>query len=173
MCRLFYTLVDTYGAKDSKEKRKITSQAAHTYLKTCAKACGFEAVDLELFKNEHGKPYLKNSEFYFNISHCGEFICIAISEYEIGVDVERIGNVKPQIIERFLKKNPSDDLENTYLWTDYESIGKYYGTGIPHQHVLGKDMAIDRFQCGDFCISLCHQADDICTTLQLIQTDGG
>jgi 4'-phosphopantetheinyl transferase len=38
--------------------------------------------------SEHGKPYLKGNSCYFNISHSGDLIALAISDKEVGLDLE-------------------------------------------------------------------------------------
>lgn len=38
----------------------------------------------------HGKPRLMNGAVHFNVSHCRELIAVAISDREVGVDVEPI-----------------------------------------------------------------------------------
>jgi len=161
MCRIFYTFVDISDAFAPKRKHKICSHAAYGLLKKCALKCGFDVSDFEIIRNEHGKPYLKNSEFFFNISHSDDFVCLVISDREVGIDTQRVGDVNPDVVKRFLKKESLGELENTYLWTDYEAIGKYFGVGIPHSIELVPSIAIDHFRVGDFCISLCREFEDV------------
>lgn len=41
--------------------------------------------------NENGKPYFKNDHpCYFNISHAGHLIAIAISDNKVGCDIEKV-----------------------------------------------------------------------------------
>lgn len=45
-------------------------------------------LDYEIYKNKNGKPYLKNIDIYFSISHKNNIIGIAFSNQEIGFDIE-------------------------------------------------------------------------------------
>ena len=46
---------------------------------------------LKFEKNQYGKPYLsEHPDFYFNISHSGEYVLCAIDNNPIGVDIEEV-----------------------------------------------------------------------------------
>lgn len=50
--------------------------------------------DVIFLQQKYGKPYIKgHSNFHFNISHIKNAIAIAISDYLVGVDIERIGEI--------------------------------------------------------------------------------
>lgn len=90
-----------------------------------------------------GKPYFESEgtrvPVYFSISHSGDYAVCAISRHVIGCDIEKIKSV-PHILDKELRKirntgfRPVSDDHNTIRvqqWTVYESIGKYFGSGIP------------------------------------------
>ena len=162
MCRVFYTYIDNCDSISSKDKRRQSSLAAYKLLSEAAKLCGYDCTELNIIRSEKGKPYVENGEFYFSISHCDSFVCVAISQYEVGIDAQRIGDVSDKVIERFLKEKPLDDIFNTYLWTDFEAVGKYFGVGIPHCLVLDTNARITHLKCGEYCVSVCHNATDEC-----------
>ena len=162
MCRVFYSFIDFDDNISHKEKRRQNSLAAYKLLYAAAKICGYDTAELEIVKNEKGKPYVKSGAFFFSISHCDSFVCVALSQYEIGIDTQKVGDVSDKVIERFLKEKPVDKLTNTYLWTDYEAIGKYFGVGIPHSVGLDINNRITRLKCGEYCISVCHNVKDEC-----------
>ena len=162
MCRVFYKFLDFDKGLFPKEKRRISKVAAYDLLFAAAGLLGYDIDETEIARSEKGKPYLKNGAFYFSISHCKNFVCVALSDSEIGIDAQGIGDVDPKVVERFMKKTPTDDISNTYLWTDYEAIGKYFGVGIPHSIACGDDTRISRFRVENFCISVCHTAKDVC-----------
>ncbi len=106
-------------------------------------------TDFELYKNSKGKPYIKNSPYYFNISHSGDIAICGISDTEIGVDIEEIRKVNLKTTTRFATerekvyifgKTPSDedfktDLYDVYerffeIWTLKEAYFKKLGSGI-------------------------------------------
>jgi 4'-phosphopantetheinyl transferase len=47
-----------------------------------------EVTENDFVKNQYKKPYLQNSEIFFNISHSQNAFVIAISNFEIGIDIE-------------------------------------------------------------------------------------
>ena len=47
-----------------------------------------KVTNAEIDYNEHGKPYLKNNELYFNISHDKNTTALVTSDKEIGVDLQ-------------------------------------------------------------------------------------
>lgn len=86
----------------------------------------------EILKDKNGKPYLKNNEFKFNISHSKNYICIGISKYEIGVDIEEERKINKNAISKFLTE---DEIEKNMLspleyWVLKEAYSKYLGFGL-------------------------------------------
>ena len=84
--------------------------------------------------NEYKKPYLDNLNI--SISHSDNYYLFATSNYEIGIDIERVKNYNPNILKKtntkkeilYIRENP---LERFYiLWTLKESLVKAYGTGF-------------------------------------------
>lgn len=83
----------------------------------------------EFLKNEHSKPYLKDGPF-FNLSHSGDYVCLGISPFDIGVDVEEIKNKDYSFIQKFFNTQVLTETEAYTLWTNSESFAKCLGTGI-------------------------------------------
>jgi len=92
-------------------------------------------------KNEFGKPFLKDhADFYFNISHSGDWVVCAIGKREVGIDIEQIKPVDISIAKRFFTEIEYKDLmriperfrvERFYnFWTMKESYIKYKGEGL-------------------------------------------
>ena len=44
----------------------------------------------EMKQTSYGKPYIENSDIYFNISHSGSYILCAVGNEEVGVDIEGV-----------------------------------------------------------------------------------
>lgn len=84
---------------------------------------------------QKGKPYFENNPFFFSISHSNNLVVCAISDYEIGIDVEMINSFNPKLINRICspdeKQYISDSTENFYkVWTAKEAYSKLIGLGI-------------------------------------------
>lgn len=97
-------------------------------------------IDEQIFAyGEHGKPYLLNyPDAHFNISHSGECVACAVLDKAVGVDVQKIGEYKPDVARKvcnadeLAKIEESIDMasEFTRIWTQKEAVLKKYGTGI-------------------------------------------
>lgn len=96
--------------------------------------------ELVFLKNPFGKPFLKKASVYFNLSHSNDYIFCAISEKNIGLDIEKIGSVDIRLAERFFHPDEYQFLLNSPLhkqkelfytyWTLKESYVKFLGTGL-------------------------------------------
>ncbi|MDR1001642.1 MAG: phosphopantetheine-protein transferase, partial [Clostridiales bacterium] len=79
--------------------------AAYSELLVRFIACSqFEIQNSEIsfLKNEYGKPYLYGyPDFHFNISHTHNAFVVAVSDSEVGVDIERIHAADIKISDRF------------------------------------------------------------------------
>lgn len=93
--------------------------------------------DKDLKLNEYGKPY--SDEKFFNISHSGNYVIIAVSDFEVGCDVElkreleyeRLGKIV--FHENELKKlSETEDKRSLFfkLWTSKEAFIKCLGEGF-------------------------------------------
>lgn len=87
----------------------------------------------------YGKPYLADySDIYFNISHCPKGCVCAVSDKEIGVDIQDIRPFSWDIARRVFCENELKILEFTddkaklftRIWTMKESYLKMTGEGI-------------------------------------------
>ena len=92
-------------------------------------------------KNKNGKPYIPDlPEFHFNISHSGEWTVIAVSDSEIGVDIQLIKPVRNGLAKRFFTRRENlklDKLNNeeynaefTRMWTMKEARTKVTGESL-------------------------------------------
>lgn len=108
----------------------------------------------EIIEMERGKPLLKDSDIFFNISHCDKGILCSISTQDTGCDIQDyskdILEIKESILSSkekicvdeegrsFEKKDGADFIrkqikEITRIWTLKEAYGKYYGTGLAYE----------------------------------------
>ena len=113
MVKIYYAFVD-----------KTKSREMLSY---CLKLHGFEG---EIKTGENGKPYADG--IYFNISHSGDICMIAVSDSEVGLDVEYVTPRDWQkLYERYYtteERARVSSLEGfLVLWTKKESLIKYLG----------------------------------------------
>ena len=92
-------------------------------------------------EDENGKPYLTDIPVYFNISHSGDRIAIALACEKVGCDVEHKCSNELSIVKRFFTREEyeavsaiTDDAQRKDLfvrmWTLKESVVKCTGEGI-------------------------------------------
>jgi 4'-phosphopantetheinyl transferase len=125
--------------RDRVNLKKILSQYTGSY-----------PLDVIVSYRLKGKPYLKNSEIKFNLSHSKDLSVYAISKTEIGVDIEKIREIPhfEGIMKRFFTEEEADQVNNMEelgrsevflkIWTQKEAIGKMLGFGLEY---LGKDIS--------------------------------
>ena len=87
------------------------------------------------------KPYVENLGIHFNISHSGDYVICAVSESEIGIDIEKIKEVKDGLTEYICTEEEKNyiasckDKEKKQrrffeIWTAKEAYFKFLGTGL-------------------------------------------
>lgn len=119
------------------ENEKIIKQktSAYALLKYAVKDVWGIDEDFSSFaKTENGKPY--TDRYKFSISHCANLICVAVSKFEVGVDIEfivthrRWNMLAKKIVVASEEINNFDCKQLTNLWTKKEAIFKLLGKKI-------------------------------------------
>lgn len=103
---------------------------------------GLTPEDYQIVKGEHGKPYVDcgKTGIYYNLSHSGDYLVCALSDREVGIDIEQTGKMHLEVARRFFHpeeyKNlllyageQQNDLFYRY-WSVKESFLKYTGKGL-------------------------------------------
>ena len=116
------------------------------------------------------KPYLHGHlNFYFNISHTRTAIVVALSDQEIGVDIEKIKQANLAISNKFFTELEQKYIFDSYdkdkafyeIWTRKEAYLKYIGNGlkmpltsfdVQQSKIKSK---ITTFQLNNYLISVC------------------
>lgn len=70
---------------------------------------------------ENNKPVLKNNAKKISISHSKEFIALAFSDYECGIDIEKIQDRDYKKIAERMKFNCNNEIEFYQEWTKFEA----------------------------------------------------
>lgn len=84
-------------------------------------------------KTEKGKPYFPwEGAPKFSISHSGDYAAVAYSDREVGLDIQRVQELKsPRIYDRVLHKSGKEKKEDFFfLWTAKEAYVKCTGEGL-------------------------------------------
>ena len=85
------------------------------------------------------KPQLKSEKgLYFNISHSGDFVALALSDHEVGCDIQEIRPYNPKVTKRnyceketeYIEHSENKDESFIRLWALKESVLKFDGSGI-------------------------------------------
>ena len=106
-------------------------------------------TDAVLHRKENGQPYLKGCDLHVSIAHCERMVACAISSEPVGIDVERIRPIKPDICrhvctqeekayvlagcqraEEIIFRKPEVLRRFFEIWTAKEAYFKKCGTGI-------------------------------------------
>ncbi len=158
------------GASDIKY---ITSVLGEAVLRTVIiKKMNIDNSQIAFVRPKSGKPYLKYPRnFYFNISHSGSAVAVAVSNSEIGIDIEKYRNPDLRVAQRYFTAGENDYIKNSSnpdfaffeIWTAKEAFAKYNGSGISvpffKTSVTDKDIKDKIFTVkkDDFFISVCSE----------------
>ncbi|MDY3845626.1 MAG: 4'-phosphopantetheinyl transferase superfamily protein [Eubacteriales bacterium] len=82
-------------------------------------------------RNENGKPYFEHNDLFFSISHSGNIVMAALSEKEIGADVQKRGVLRDtQKLANKLFTNEEQALDFYDVFCAKEATVKAIGEGI-------------------------------------------
>ena len=119
-------LLEEFRHKEFKNKAK-QKEHCFSYLMT-------DRILREVYKIENreidfikGKPYLKSREKFFSVSHSGEYIVLAFSDNECGVDIEKIKDRDIESIAERMNFSCDNQEEFYKSWTKYEAEYKLGG----------------------------------------------
>ncbi len=118
------------------EKKRI-SKIVSDYLcrKAVSEFCGIAQEEIAFVKNNHGKPCAENLPVYFSVSHSTDMVICAVSDKEIGIDIERTKPFNPNAAKKFATEKELEYIrsnENGFfeIWTLKEAYFKCIGTGL-------------------------------------------
>lgn len=130
------------------------------------KLLGIRPIDIGLYYNQYGKPYLINHHnIYFNISHTKEYLIIAIANSELGIDLEYIDDNLDMSIKELIFSRQECELIKTpkefyTLWSKKEAYLKYLGTGFLTNDYKNTSLNLDSFQSSGKCKIITSQFEN-------------
>ncbi|MBR5223489.1 MAG: 4'-phosphopantetheinyl transferase superfamily protein [Clostridia bacterium] len=150
-----------YSLMDEKKKKRVERARNFEDKKRtvvgemlCRKAifdsCGIDVEKIRFDLGEHYKPYARDLNIEFNISHSGDMVVCAVDKTPIGIDIEEIRPIDLSIAKRictdlelqyifgFTPNNKDFKLtEDTEIlvrffeiWTAKEAYAKFIGKGL-------------------------------------------
>ena len=145
-------------AKYKNYETKARSIIGEMILKELLSKRNISYRDLDYYVNNYGKPYLKNMDLFFNISHSFDYVIAAISDKEIGIDVEKIRKTPITIMNQFATKkekeyilSSNNNIEERIfkIYTLKEAYFKMLGINL--NHILEVEFTIknDKIYCND------------------------
>ncbi|KNY26216.1 4'-phosphopantetheinyl transferase [Pseudobacteroides cellulosolvens ATCC 35603 = DSM 2933] len=141
----------------------------------------FDLTCIDILKGEDSAPYiLQYPELCVSITHSFPYCIGIVSKNRIGVDIERVEEPEPSLIEYFYNKNEKEDLKcfegvqfsqktMTY-WTRKEAASKVFKLGMK-MDFKGLDTSKEKISfnnrsirfksaiCQDFCVSIAFEDD--------------
>ncbi len=91
----------------------------------------------DFLPGKYGKPYLPAPAPFFNLSHAGRYVALALADHEIGVDLEPVTAFDDAVARKCFTPNEyrwlcaqANDEAFFKLWTAKESIMKACGKGF-------------------------------------------
>ena len=148
------------------------------------KQLGIANSDIKFTLNKYGKPYIEGyNNLFFNISHSEDWVICAISDEEVGVDIEKIEKAPVEVAEHYfhsreyklIRSKASEEVDEYFykMWTLKESYIKWIGKGLSKQldsfsinedinneFYIGENKELRLNQCKfdkDYIISLCSK----------------
>ena len=119
---------------------------------------------------ELGKPFLKDHRAHFSITHSGRWVGIAVSDRNIGADLQILSPIRSKVLQRVFTIEEQqyigkDNTRFTDLWTHKEACAKYTGQGIGKQlgaplpdipYFTGRYSDAIYTVCGDDSVQVIH-----------------
>ncbi len=163
----------------SDELRKKQSVGAELLLNAAFRAAFPEMPrPVQYERDGNGRPYIPGEEVRFSLSHSGIYVCCAVSDAPVGVDVEKTRPYKSGLAARFFSPREAADVtlaadrESRFLsyWVAKESYTKAKGEGLrmglgsftvtPQGEILSKNgiddgVSLFLYRTGEYKLCLC------------------
>ena len=154
---------------DSKKLMQDKALSLGCELLTKRGFCDFGKKSFEIIYSKSGKPFDKDGNVHFSLSHSGKFSVAAFSDVAIGIDVEQRRNISEKLPARYFATDELSVAQNNEarlkLWTRKEALAKAFD--IPLSAALAQNVVYDTgilnsqkyflqtYTDDDFIISVC------------------
>jgi 4'-phosphopantetheinyl transferase len=150
------------------EDARLLYQASHGAMRfVIGNQLNIHPKELKFDLGKFGKPFLANSDLYFNLSHSNDLFVISLQEnHPIGTDTEPCDRPIQweQVAKRFyseseqqlLKKSDTPQKAFHYVWTRKEALLKVLGCGI-----------IDNLNAFDTTHEICQLSNTFVNSLEI------
>lgn len=144
---------------------------------------GLESRINDIRKGQHGKPFLPESSFYFNLSHSGSLALCAFGDTDLGADIQQLKETIPQKTAKILSPQEKEFLQGKegraqteafyQIWARKESLMKWDGRGlrlpmqsfsvvqdgIPVERMIfeGKVISFQEYRLQGYAVSICAE----------------
>lgn len=125
---VYYIIVNKKEVKNNNLEDKNETKKARIILKKMLECFNQKLPEIKYSKT--GKPYFKDSGIYFNYSHSKNYIACAISNKEIGIDIEETNtNISDKVSNKYLD-NEKETEKRIEKWVKKEAYSKLKGLGL-------------------------------------------
>ena len=163
--------------KPQAAKQRIVADAA--VRNALSEISGIRTEEIILSTDESGKPYAVNVDVQFSVSHSEDAVICAVSDKTIGIDIEKIRDIRIKTAERFatareLEYIGDDTVRLFEIWTLKEAYFKCIGTGLDSSvKEVSFSIKGDEIECSEkgykfsflktaegYCCSICEKISD-------------
>ncbi|MCO5258536.1 MAG: 4'-phosphopantetheinyl transferase superfamily protein [Crocinitomicaceae bacterium] len=147
-----YTVADYFHLLTEKEKQLITQFKSDKRVREFVATRVLKTTifqDNEILYTEEGAPSIANTTTNISISHCANYVVLAVCDtYKIGVDIEPISTKSQKLHTKFLNEQEmhvldvSDTLLMTRAWSCKEAL---YKLSSKKGVIFKTDLIIDEF----------------------------
>ncbi|MBR4720559.1 MAG: 4'-phosphopantetheinyl transferase superfamily protein [Clostridia bacterium] len=131
-----------------------------------AEILGKRAEDLIFETKKSGKPFCKNADVEFSISHSGDYSVCAVSDKPIGIDIQKIVPYNEKIAKRVCSEEELAIIETSgdksrefiKIWTKKEAALKRDEKSIFSSDIKNCliDKAVKTIEFQDYIVSICE-----------------
>lgn len=121
---------------------KMRISCAGYLLQKALEQAGIPAEEQLFAENPWGKPYLVNhKQIHFSLSHSGIWAACAVSDEDVGVDVE-LPRCRMAVANRFFRPEELEGLENLDRYRQADSLNRLWTAKEAFLKMLGKGLTL-------------------------------